>query len=82
MRRIPPSRILAREMEARDISVIELADLSGLSCDVIAGVLLDGLVVDAAIAQGLSQGLGSSVEFWLRLQGAHEVQQQNDPRFL
>jgi plasmid maintenance system antidote protein VapI len=72
MRRIPPSRILAREMSARDISVIELATLSGLSCDVIAGVLLDGLAVDAAIAQGLSQALGSSVEFWLRLQGEYE----------
>lgn len=55
MRRIPPARILAREMEARDLSVIELATLSGLSCDVIAGVLLDGLAVDATIAQGLSR---------------------------
>jgi plasmid maintenance system antidote protein VapI len=71
MRRIPPSRILAREMPARDISVIELATLSGLSCDVIAGVL-DGAAVDAEIAQGLSQALGSSVEFWLRLQGEYE----------
>jgi plasmid maintenance system antidote protein VapI len=59
-------------MSARDISVIELATLSGLSCDVIAGVLLGDLVVDAAIAQGLSQALGSSVEFWLRLQGEYE----------
>jgi plasmid maintenance system antidote protein VapI len=72
MRRIPPSRILAREMEARDLSVIELATLSGLSCDVVAGVLLDGLAVDAAIAQGLSQSLGSSVEFWLRLQSTYQ----------
>jgi plasmid maintenance system antidote protein VapI len=72
MRRIPPSRILAREMAARDMSVIELATLSGLPRDVIAGVLLDGLAVDAAIAQGLSQGLGSSVEFWLRLQGTYQ----------
>jgi plasmid maintenance system antidote protein VapI len=59
-------------MEARDISVIELAVLSGLPCDVIAGVLLDGAVVDTAIAQGLSQALGSSVEFWLRLQREYE----------
>jgi plasmid maintenance system antidote protein VapI len=72
MRRIPPSRILAREMAARDMSVIELATLSGLPRDVIAGVLLDGLAVDAAIAQGLSQGLGPSVEFWLRLQGTYQ----------
>jgi HTH-type transcriptional regulator / antitoxin HigA len=82
MRRIPPSRILAREMEAREMSVTDLATLSGLSCDVIAGVLLDDLAVDAAIAQGLSQALGSSVEFWLRLQSGYEAQQQNDPRFL
>jgi plasmid maintenance system antidote protein VapI len=67
MRRIPPARILAREMAARDISVAQLAGLSGLSEDVVQGVL-DGAVVDAAIAQGLSQGLGPSVEFWLRLQ--------------
>jgi plasmid maintenance system antidote protein VapI len=72
MRPIPPARILAREMEARDLSVIELATLSGLSCDVVAGVLLDGLAVDAAIAQGLSQSLGSSVEFWLRLQSTYQ----------
>jgi plasmid maintenance system antidote protein VapI len=77
MRRIPPSRILAREMSARDISVIELADLSGLSCDVIAGVL-DGAAVDAAIGQGLSQALGSSVEFWLRLQSTYQEGDQAD----
>ncbi len=71
MRRIPPSRILAREMEARNLSVIELADLSGLPWDVIAGVL-DGAVIDDAIAQGLSQGLGSSAEFWLKLQRGWE----------
>jgi plasmid maintenance system antidote protein VapI len=63
-------------MSARDISVIELATLSGLSCDVIAGVLLGDLAVDAAIAQGLSQALGSSVEFWLRLQSTY---QEGDP---
>jgi plasmid maintenance system antidote protein VapI len=68
-------------MKARDISVTQLAALSGLSEDVIAGVL-DGAVVDAAIAQGLSQGLGSSTGFWLRLQGGYEAQQQNDPGFL
>jgi len=78
MRRIPPARILAREMEARVLSVIELAALSGLSCDVIAGVLLDGLAVDAAIAQGLSQALGSSVEFWLRLQSTYQEGDQRD----
>jgi hypothetical protein len=58
MRQIPPSRILAREMQARDMSMTDLAALSGLSCDVIAGVLLDGAVVDTAIAQGLSQAWG------------------------
>jgi plasmid maintenance system antidote protein VapI len=77
MRQIPPSRILARE-KAREMSVIELAGLSGLSCDVIAGVLLDGLAVDAAIAQGLSQALGSSVEFWLRLQSTYQDGNQVD----
>jgi plasmid maintenance system antidote protein VapI len=71
MRHIPPSRILAREMEARNLSVIELADLSGLPEGMVQGVL-DGAVVDGAIAQGLSQGLGSSCEFWLRLQSGWE----------
>jgi plasmid maintenance system antidote protein VapI len=80
MRRIPPSRILAREMPARDISVIELATLSGLSWHVIAGVLLGDLVVDAAIAQGLSQALGSSVEFWLRLQSTYQGRAGKEPR--
>jgi plasmid maintenance system antidote protein VapI len=65
-------------MSARDLSVIELADLSGLSWHVIAGVLLDGLAVDAAIAQGLSQGLGSSSEFWLRLQSTYQEGDQAD----
>ena len=69
-------------MAARGLSVTELADLSGLSWHVIAGVLLDGAAVDAAISQGLSQGLGSSVEFWLRLQGEYEKwesQESNGP---
>jgi plasmid maintenance system antidote protein VapI len=62
----PPGETLREVIDDRGISVVDLAEQSGLSCDAVAGVLEGKTAITVQIAKGLARALGVPASFWLR----------------
>lgn len=73
---IHPGRILRKEvLEARGITQTQLANATGLPVSRINDLIKErrGITVDSAIR--LSRALGTSVELWLNLQRAYDLEE-------
>lgn len=63
---VPPGETLREILDDRGMSVVDLAEQSGLSCDAVAGVLEGKTAITVQIAKGLARALGVPASFWLR----------------
>lgn len=67
-RTTPPSKIILRELEAREWTAQDLAGHSDIEQAVCVALLSDLVAVDEAIALGLSEAFDTSAEMWLKLE--------------
>lgn len=65
---ISPGRILQRELDARDWTEEDLAQMMAYSSAVIRAIINGYQSITPEIAQQLATGLGISAEFWLNLE--------------
>lgn len=65
---VPPSDILAAELQGREMTVDELAIKSGLAVMQINAILQSSLVITPLIAAKLECGLGMPKKYWLNLE--------------
>lgn len=77
---IHPGRLLRREMVARDLSANRLAILLGVPSGRITDILNSRRSISADTALRLGRYFGNSPQFWIDLQGQHDIaiaEQQN-----
>lgn len=63
---------IVEEMQARGLSPLDLAGLSGINPIVLGAVIAGEERVSLEIAEGLARAFGTSVDYWLRLQIAYD----------
>lgn len=68
-----PGRILARELEARGMSQMELARRMKRPVQVVNGIVNDRRAITAETAVGLAKVLGMTPRFWMTLQVNYEL---------
>lgn len=69
-----PGEIIARELAEMDISANRFTSEAGIQPE-----LLEGKVdVTAELAIRIAAIMGSTADFWLRLQHSYDLRQQND----
>lgn len=68
-----PGRILARELEARGMSQMELARRMRRPVQVVNGIVNDRRAITAETAIGLAKVLGMTPRFWMTLQVNHDL---------
>jgi addiction module HigA family antidote len=71
--RVHPGRILAREMEARGMTVTRLAYLMGKSERALVDLLNGKRSIDGYWARALAGVLGTSEALWLNLQRQYDA---------
>jgi len=70
-----PGEIVREELSELGISVAEAARAFGVTRQQLYNVIASKSRVSAEMAVRLEKGLGSTAEFWLRLQAAYDVAQ-------
>ena len=72
--RFHPGVFLKEEVEARGWSQEHFADLTGYSFRTINFLIRGRLSISARMAAAFEKALGSSAEYWLRLQALYDCQ--------
>jgi addiction module HigA family antidote len=70
---VHPGRLLRREIEARGLSANRLALDLGVPSGRITDILHDRRSITADTAVRLGRYFGNGAQFWLDLQGQHEI---------
>ena len=70
---LPPGRVLRREIEAREMTITELAELTRRSSGEIDGVINARVAVTDAIASDLERALGIPAYLWIRLEAGYRA---------
>jgi antitoxin HigA-1 len=70
---IHPGRILRRELAVRDLSANRLAILLGVPSGRITDILNGRRSISADTALRLGRYFGNSPQFWIELQGQHDI---------
>jgi addiction module HigA family antidote len=68
-----PGRLLRREMAVRELSASRLALDLGVPSGRISGILNGRRSITADTAVRLARYFGNSAQFWLGLQGQHDI---------
>lgn len=69
----PPGEFLRDELEARDWSQQELADILGRPPRLISEIISGKRAVTPETAKGLSEALGTSAEYWMSLESQYQL---------
>lgn len=67
-----PGDIISRELQARNMSIADLAELTDTHFDFIKQIINGDRAIDINLAQELSVVFGISVIFWINLQQNYE----------
>ncbi len=81
---ISPSKILKREIYARNLTKEKLAEMSNISEQTINDIITEKKEITPEIAIKLSQALNISAQFWLNLEAnyrLHLAQKKNKVNF-
>ena len=70
---IPPGDVLAEELEARGLTQSRLAQLMHRPLQAINEIVRGRKRITGDTALGLAEVLGTSAEFWMRLEGDYEL---------
>ncbi len=70
---IPPGDILAEELEARGLTQSRLARLMHRPLQAINEIIRGRKRITGVTALGLAEALGTSAEFWMRLEADYEL---------
>lgn len=70
---IPPGDVLAEELEARGLTQSRLAQLMRRPLQAINEIVRGRKRITRDTALGLAEALGTSAEFWMRLEGDYEL---------
>ena len=70
---IPPGDVLAEELEARGLTQSRLAQLMHRPLQAINEIVRGRKRITGDTALGLADALGTSAEFWMRLEGDYEL---------
>ncbi|HQR66108.1 MAG TPA: HigA family addiction module antitoxin [Thermoanaerobaculia bacterium] len=70
---IPPGDVLAEELGARGLTQSGLARLMGRPLQAINEIVRGRKRITGATALGLAEALGTSPEFWMRLEADYEL---------
>jgi addiction module HigA family antidote len=68
-----PGRILSRELEARGWTQEYLASIMNCSLQTIDEIIKGSKQINGEIALKLSEGLGTTVEFWTNLETKYQL---------
>jgi HTH-type transcriptional regulator/antitoxin HigA len=71
----PPGEYLRDELEAREWTVTEFADIIGRPLQAVSEILNNRKEITPETAAELAAALGTSPEFWLNLQNAYQLHQ-------
>jgi len=71
----PPGEIVAEELEARGWSQADLAAIVGRDSGMVSAVISGKRAITVETARDLSGAFGTSPQFWLNLQAAHQLSQ-------
>lgn len=69
----PPGEYLADELEARNWSQTELAEILGRPARLVNEIIAGKRAITPETAKGLSAAFGSSPEFWMNLETAYQL---------
>ena len=69
----PPGEFLQDELESRNWSQIELAEIMGRPQRLISEIIQGKKAITAETAQQLGKALGTSAEFWLNLESMYQL---------
>jgi HTH-type transcriptional regulator/antitoxin HigA len=69
----PPGMFLAEELEARDWSIVEFAEILGRPTQVVSEIINGHKEITAETAVELGAALGTSAELWLRLEDSYRL---------
>ena len=70
---IPPGELLAEELEAREMTPLELASRLGWAVDVVEEILRGERPIRRETALGLEKALGSKAQIWLNLESGYQA---------
>jgi HTH-type transcriptional regulator/antitoxin HigA len=71
----PPGEFIQDELEARGWNQMDLAEIMGRPQKAISDLLLGKVAITAETARQLSGAFGSSAEYWMNLEAAHQLGQ-------
>jgi len=69
----PPGDFIRDELDARDWSQVDLAEIMGRPTETINRLVTDKLAVTPETAKGLGAAFGTSAEMWLNLESAYQL---------
>lgn len=75
----PPGEFLREELEARDWSQQELADILGRPPRLISEIISGKRAVTPETAKGLSEAFGTSAEYWMNLESQYQLSKVERP---
>ncbi|HUT73484.1 MAG TPA: HigA family addiction module antitoxin [Armatimonadota bacterium] len=74
----PPGEFIKEELEARDWSQVELAEIIGREPKVVSDLVRGKRAVTPEIAKALGDAFGTSAQFWMNLQSSYELWRAKD----
>lgn len=69
----PPGEFIREELEARQWSQIELAEIIGRSPNVVSELIAGKRSVTAEIARALGEAFGTSAQYWMNLESGYQL---------
>ncbi|MDN7506625.1 HigA family addiction module antitoxin [Burkholderia orbicola] len=69
----PPGEFLKEELEARDWSQVELAEIMGRPSRVVSEVIAGKRAITPETAVALGEALGTGAEFWMNLESQYQL---------
>ena len=75
----PPGEYLAEELEARNWSQTELAEILGRPARLVNEIIAGKRAITPETAKGLSAAFGTSAEFWMNLETAYQLSRARIP---
>ncbi len=76
----PPGEFVREELEARDWTQGDLADIMGRPVETINRLVMGKLAITPETACGLASAFGTSAEVWLNLESAYQLSQVRQER--
>src|SRR3989337_1815298 len=69
----PPGEILREELEAREWSQVDLAEILGRPPKLVNEIIAGKRAITPETAQGLADALGTSPELWMNLEAQYQL---------